>query len=49
MKYNVGERLMHVFSKDYLFVLKTGKEQYLCRTKDLREIWFYEFELTKIQ
>ena len=44
-KFKVGEKVEHVLSKDYLLVLKCGNEQYLCRTKDLREIWFYDFEL----
>ena len=48
-KFNVGEKVEHVLSKDYLLVLKCGNEQYLCRTKDLREIWFYDFELRSIE
>lgn len=47
-KFNVGEKVEHILSKDYLLVLKAGKEQYLCRTKDLREIWFYDFEIKSI-
>ena len=47
-KFQVGEKVEHILSKDYLLVLKCGKEQYLCRTKDLREIWFYDFELRPI-
>ena len=45
--YEIGQKLEHKFTKEYLWVLKVGKEQILCRTKDLREIWFYEFELEK--
>ena len=45
MNFKQGTKLIHAFTKDYLWVLKVGKEQILCRTKDLREIWFYPFEL----
>lgn len=48
-KYKVGQKVQHVLNKDYLLILKEGKEQYLCRTKDMREIWFYTFELETIQ
>ena len=40
-----GEIVEHKINGDYLIVLRAGKEQYLCRTKDMREIWFYDFEL----
>jgi len=45
MEFTPGKKIMHKFTKEYLWVLKEGKEQILCRTKDLREIWFYKFEL----
>jgi len=45
MEFTHGKKLIHKFTKDYLWVLREGKEQVLCRTKDLREIWFYKFEL----
>ena len=43
-----GQRVEHVLNKEYMLVLEKGKEQYKCRTKDFREIWFYEFELKAI-
>lgn len=48
VKFAPGDKVEHVLNKDYLLVLKEGKEQYLCRTKDLKEVWFYSFELKKI-
>ncbi len=42
-----GDVVEHRLNGDWLMVLKIGKEQVLCRTKDLREEWFYEFELTE--
>ena len=48
-KFNVGEKVEHILSKDYLLVLKCGNEQYLCLTRDLREIWFYAFELKTLE
>lgn len=41
----VKEVVLHKATGEKLVVLKVGKEQYLCRTQDLREIWFYEWEL----
>ena len=44
-KYNIGDIVEHKLSKDWLMILKLCKEQVLCRTKDLREIWVYGFEI----
>jgi len=49
----VGMKVEHVFTKDWLYVLDIAKnngtpDKILCRTKDLREIWFYDFELKQI-
>jgi hypothetical protein len=49
----VGMKVEHVFTKDWLYVLDIAKNQgtpdkILCRTKDLREVWFYDFELKQI-
>jgi hypothetical protein len=42
-------KVEHVFTKDWLLVLAfEGTDRVLCRTKDLREIWFYRFELRQI-
>ena len=49
MNFKIGDKVEHKLSKDYLLILRVGKEQYLCRTKDFREIWFYTFELNKIE
>jgi hypothetical protein len=49
----VGMKVEHVFTKDWLYVLEIVHNQgtpdkILCRTKDLREIWFYDFELKQL-
>jgi hypothetical protein len=49
----IGNKVEHVFTKDWLYIIdiaKTdeGHDKILCRTKDLREIWFYDFELKQI-
>jgi hypothetical protein len=49
----VGSKVEHVFTKDWLYVLDIAKnngtpDKILCRTKDLREIWFFDFELRQI-
>lgn len=49
----VGSKVEHVFTKDWLYILAITKnegesDKILCRTKDLREIWFYDFELKQI-
>jgi hypothetical protein len=49
----VGNKAEHIFTKDWMLVLQIvkngdGTEKILCRTKDLREVWFYDFELRAI-
>ncbi len=50
---DVGQKVEHILSKDWLMVLEVitlpaGGFKVLCRTKDLREIWFFSFELVSI-
>ena len=45
MEFKPGDIVEHKINGEYLMVLKKGKEQYLCRTKDMREVWFFDFEL----
>lgn len=45
MEFVVGKKLRHIYTKEDLWVLRMGNEQVLCRTRDLREIWFYKYEL----
>jgi len=50
---DVGSKAEHILSRDWLLVLKVAKDEngqvkMLCRTKDLREIWFFSFELVSI-
>jgi hypothetical protein len=49
----VGMKVEHIFTKDWLYVIAVERnedknDRILCRTKDLREIWFYDFELRQI-
>lgn len=49
----IGNKVEHVFTKDWLFVLEIKRneaypDRILCRTKDLREIWFFDFELKQL-
>ena len=46
--FRTKDKVMHKLSKDYMLVLEIGREQVKCRTKDHKEIWFYEWELKKI-
>ena len=47
----VGDKVEHVLTKDWLLVLQIApsadrqSQRILCRTKDLKEVWFYEFEI----
>ena len=49
MQFVVGKRVRHKYTKEDLWVLRKGNEQVLCRTRDLREIWFYEYELEEVE
>ena len=48
---DVGQKVEHILTKDWLLVLQIvpsvdrESQKILCRTKDLKEVWFYEFEL----
>jgi hypothetical protein len=49
----VKDKVEHIFTKDWMLVLQIVSNQglpdkILCRTKDLREIWFYDFELKQL-
>lgn len=48
MIFEIGKKVQHAYTKEYLWMLREGKEQILCRTKDLREIWFYPHELEEV-
>lgn len=48
MEFVTGKKVQHKYTKEYLWILRVGKEQILCRTKDLREIWFYPHEIEEI-
>lgn len=49
MVYGIKEKVEHVLSGDWMLVLDAKDGRYLCRTKDLREIWFYEWELKPLK
>lgn len=48
---NIGDKVEHILSKEWLLVIEinsiTGMIK--CRTKDLRILDFFEFELTQIK
>jgi hypothetical protein len=49
----IGSKAEHVFTKDWVYILDIVRNQglpdkILCRTNDLREIWFYDFELKQL-
>ena len=48
MTFKVGDKVEHILSKDYLLVIGLGKEQILCRKKDLTEVYLFEWELRKV-
>lgn len=48
IEFIIGKKVQHAYTKEYLWMLKEGREQILCRTKDLREVWFYPHELEEI-
>ena len=49
----VGSKVEHIFTKDWMLVLEIAKnekghDRVLCRLKDLREVWFFDFELKQL-
>lgn len=48
MEFSIGKKVRHIHTGDSLWVLRVGNEQILCRTQDLREIWFYPHELEEV-
>jgi len=40
-----GQIIEHILTKDWLMILEVRGEKLLCRTKDLRELEFYHFEV----
>lgn len=46
-RWRTGDIVEHILSKDWLVVLQYDEysNRYLCRTKDLREVILYTFEL----
>jgi hypothetical protein len=51
MKYEIGNIVEHILSKDWLLVIlfEPVTNRYLCRMKNHNIDWFYEFELTTIK
>ena len=45
MEFKVGQIIEHVLSKDWLMVLEVGEWDLVCRTKDLRIVNIYHFEV----
>ena len=45
IEFERGKQVCHKYTQEPLWMLKSGNEQILCRTRDLREIWFYPDEL----
>jgi hypothetical protein len=44
-----GQKVEHILSGDWVLVLSQEEGKYLCRTKDLREVWFFDFELKPVK
>ena len=44
--YKEGQILYHSIYGTKLVFLRKGNSQLLCRTPDLREVWFSDFEVT---
>jgi hypothetical protein len=48
----VGSKVEHRFTGEWMFVLQVaksgGQDKVLCRLKDHRELWFFDFELKQL-
>jgi len=45
----IGQKVEHVLNKEYLLILEIGDDFIKCRTKDMREIYFFAFELRELK
>ena len=45
----IGDKVEHLLSKDWLTVLKVNVETVECRTKDLRTVELYRWEIKKVK
>jgi hypothetical protein len=45
MEFKVGQIVEHKLSKDWLMILEIGESLIKCRSKDLRIIDLYQFEV----
>lgn len=46
-KFNVGDIVEHILTKDWMMVVKIQGDFYICRTKDYQLIEFHPFELKR--
>lgn len=49
----VGSKVEHRFTGEWMFVLQIAKsgdghDKVLCRLKDHRDLWFFDFELKQL-
>lgn len=45
--FDIGEIVKMRLNGDWVMILSKGREQYNVRTKDMREIYVYNFEIEK--
>ena len=48
-EYKVGDFVKHILTNEKCLIIKKGREQYVIRTPDYKEIWVYAHEITKIE
>lgn len=48
-EYKSGEIVKHRLTNENCMVLRKGKEQYLVRTPDYKEVWVYANEIAPVE
>ena len=47
--FEVGSFVTHKLTGDKCMVIRKGKEQYLVRTPEYKEVWVYDYEIEKCE
>ena len=49
MSFEVKDYVKHILTKEKCMIIRKGKEQFLIRTPDYKEVWVYDYEIEKCE